>query len=101
MTTIWRPHVRREIPNIDDAKGEVEVPEEVNKGVKRKRAPPTKGPCEHGVKHRSKCKVCSACPHGRRRSVQGVRWVNCEHGRQRLVQGVRWGINLRARSSAH
>ena len=44
------PHVRREIPNIDDAKGEVEVPEEVNKGTKRKRAPPTKGPCEHGVK---------------------------------------------------
>jgi len=25
------------------------------------------GPCEHGVKYRSKCKVCSACPHGRRR----------------------------------
>ena len=67
MTTIWRPHVRRKIPNIDDAKGEVEVPEEVNKGVKRKRAPPTKGPCEHGVKQRSNCKVCSACPHGRRR----------------------------------
>ena len=85
MTTIWRPHVRREIPNIDDAKGEVEVPEEVNKGTKRKRAPPTKGPCEHGVKPRSKCKVCGACPHGRQRS---------------RVQGVRWGINLRARSSA-
>ena len=84
MTTVWRPHVRREIPNIDDAKGEVEVPEEVNKGVKRKRAPPTKGPCEHGVKPRSACKVCSACPHGRRRSVQGVRWVS----------------NMRARSSA-
>ena len=101
MTTVWRPHVRREIPNIGDAKGEVEVPEEVNKGVKRKRAPPTKGPCEHGVKYRSNCKVCSACPHGRRRSqVQGVRWVGiCEHGRMRSrVQGVRWVINLRARS---
>ena len=62
MTTVWRPHVRREIPNIDDAKGEVEVPEEVNKGVKRKRAPPTKGPCEHGVKPRS--------------SVQGVQCLS-------------------------
>ena len=49
------------------------------------REPLHKGPCEHGVKQRSKCKVCSACPHGRRRY---------------RVQGVRWGINLRARSSA-
>ena len=85
MTTVWRPHVRRKIPNIDDAKGEVEVPEEVNKGTKRKRAPRTKGPCEHGVKPRSACKVCSACPHGRRRSVckecGGASF--CEHGRQR------------------
>ena len=32
------------------------------KRTKRKRAPPTKGPCEHGVKYRSNCKVCSACP---------------------------------------
>ena len=73
------------------------------KGTKRKRAPHTKGPCEHGVKYRSNCKVCSACPHGRwRRRVQGVRWCRnlrarsytlsckecggsqiCEHGRQR------------------
>ena len=80
-------------------------------GTKRKRAPPTKGPCEHGVKYRSKCKVCSACPHGKwRKLVQGVRWVSiCEHGRLRsqckecggsqclrarswrsAVQGVRW-----------
>ena len=57
-----------QVPNIDDAEGEVEVPEEVNKGTKRKSAPRTKGPCEHGVKYRSNCKVCSACPHGRRRS---------------------------------
>ena len=42
-TTVWRPRVRLEVPNSDDAKGEVDVPEEVNKGVKRKRAPPTKG----------------------------------------------------------
>ena len=67
MTTVWRPKVRIAVPNIDGAEDEVEVPEEVNKGVKRKRAPRTKGPCEHGVKPRSKCKVCSACPHGRRR----------------------------------
>ena len=118
MTTVWRPHVRREIPNSDDAKVEVEVPEEVNKGVKRKRAPHTKGPCEHGVKYRSKCKVCSACPHGRQRanarsavghqsastvvarSVQGVRWVRNLRARSSApsMQGVRWCINLRARS---
>ena len=39
-TTVWRPRVRIEVPNVDDAEGEVEVPEEVNKGVKRKRAEP-------------------------------------------------------------
>ena len=85
MTTIWRPHVRREIPDIDDAKGEVEVPEEVNKGVKRKRAPRTKGPCEHGVKPRSKCKVCSACPHGRlRHQCKECGGASiCKHGRVR------------------
>ena len=48
MTTVWRPRVRIPVPNIDGAEGEVEVPEEANKGTKRKRAPPTKGPCEHG-----------------------------------------------------
>ena len=54
-------------------------------GVKRKRAPPTKGPCEHGVKYRSQCKVCSACPHGRRRYACkecGGSQI-CEHGRVR------------------
>ena len=89
MTTVWRPRVRIPVPEVDD---EVEVGVEVTeeelltvKGVKRKRAPNTKGPCEHGVKYRSNCKVCSGCPHGRHaRSVQGVRWVR----------------NLRARSSA-
>ena len=84
-TTVWRPRVRIEVPNVDDAEGEVEVPEEVNKGVKRKRAPPTKGPCEHGVKPRSNCKVCGACPHGRKRSrckeCGGA--AICEHGRER------------------
>ena len=87
MTTVWRPHVRREIPNSDDAKVEVEVPEEVNKGVKRKRAPPTKGPCEHGVKYRSNCKVCRACPHGRQRAncKECGGTSICEHGRQRTL----------------
>ena len=86
-TTVWRPRVRLEIPNSDDAKGEVDVPEEVNKGVKRKRAPPTKGPCEHGVKYRSQCKVCNACPHGRRRRECKECGGSslCEHGRQRYV----------------
>ena len=78
--------VRIDVPNIDDAEGEVEAPELLTKkGVKRRRAPPTKGPCEHGVKYRSHCKVCSACPHGRWRSMckecGGPSF--CEHGRQR------------------
>ena len=29
------------------------------KGTKRKRAPPTKGPCEHGVKYRSQCRCAT------------------------------------------
>ena len=63
MPAIWRPNVSGPLPDVDV---EVEVTEDASsKGTKRKRAPPTKGPCEHGVKYRSKCKVCSACPHGR------------------------------------
>ena len=90
MTTIWRPHplvkhikpVEEEVPDDDvpDVKvepvadddginGEDEKKTDLEgKGAKRKRAPPTKGPCEHGVKPRWKCKVCGACPHGRQRS---------------------------------
>ena len=72
MTTVWRPRVRIAVPNIDGADvDEKRRDESTTKGTKRKRAPPTKypkGPCEHGVKKRSKCKVCGACPHGRRRS---------------------------------
>ena len=71
MTTVWRPRVRIEVHDVVAEVGsKAEVPEEellTKKGTKRKRAPPTKGPCEHGVKHRSACKVCSGCPHGRRR----------------------------------
>jgi hypothetical protein len=107
-TTIWRPHwlikpiepVKEEVPDDDVPDVKVEPPADddgINgedgttpsegKGAKRKRAPPTKGPCEHGVKPRSKCKVCSACPHGRRRSrckECGGSQI-CEHGRMRSV----------------
>jgi len=83
MPAIWRPNVGRVLPDVDV---EVGVTEDAsNKGTKRKRAPYTKGPCEHGVKPRSKCKVCGACPHGRQRY-----WCKecgggsvCEHGRIR------------------
>ena len=133
MTTIWRPHwlikhiepVKEEVPDDDVPDVKVEPPADddgINgedgttpsegKGAKRKRAPRTKGPCEHGVKYRSKCKVCSACPHGRRRS-QCKECGGCWNLRARssalicarsavghqsastvvsaLVQGVRWG----------
>ena len=63
--SILRPNVRRALPDEDV---EVGVTEHASsKGTKRKRASKTKGPCEHGVKYRSNCKVCSACPHGKRR----------------------------------
>ena len=68
-TTARRPRVRIAVPDIDSANVDEKRREELTKrGTKRKRAPPTKGPCEHGVKYRSQCKVCGACPHGRRRS---------------------------------
>ena len=86
MTTVWRPKVRIPVPNIDGADvDEKRRDESTTKGTKRKRAPNTKGPCEHGVKRRSKCKVCSACPHGRRRwdcKECGGSQI-CEHGRRR------------------
>ena len=92
MTTWWRPDLERIRAEIAaEAELELEVKVEASdgdgakQGTKRKRAPPTKGPCEHGVKHRSKCKVCSACPHGRRRrqckECGGA--AICEHGRER------------------
>ena len=96
MTTVWRPRVRIPVPDIDGADADENRRDELTtKGTKRKRAPRTKGPCEHGVKTARTCKVCSACPHGRRRSQckecggSGI----CEHGRRaHSVQGVRWGI---------
>ena len=88
MTTVWRPRVRIDVPGVGDAeKTDTSREELTKKGTKRKRAPKHYGPCEHGVKYRSKCKVCSACPHGRRRSRckecggSGI----CEHGRRRTV----------------
>ena len=66
MTTVWRPKVRIAVPDIDGANVDEKRRDELTKkGTKRKMAPRTKGPCEHGVKYRSNCKVCSACPHGR------------------------------------
>ena len=84
MPAIWRPNVRIELSDVDV---EVNATEEeaTKKGTKRKRAPGTKGPCEHGVKYPSNCKVCSACPHGKRRSTCkecGGSQI-CEHGRIR------------------
>ena len=59
-TTIWRPNGRvtlDEDGEVDDTeRGGEEV---TKKGTKRKGAPPTKGPCEHGVKYRSQCR-CAA-----------------------------------------
>ena len=84
MPAIWRPNVSGPLPDVDV---EVEVTEDASsKGTKRKRAPPTKGPCEHGVKPRSNCKVCSGCPHGKWRQLCkecGGASI-CEHGRERF-----------------
>ena len=85
-TTIWRPNVRVTLDEYGEVEDTEQEGEEVTKkGTKRKRGPPAKGPCEHGVKYRSQCKVCRACPHGRQRSRcqecggSGI----CEHGRVR------------------
>ena len=102
MPAIWRPNLRGELCDVDV---EVNATEEevTKKGTKRKRAHYTKGPCEHGVKYRSKCKVCSACPHGK------WRWLCkecggsqiCVHGRERsLCKECGGGGNLRAWPSA-
>ena len=122
MTTVWRPRVRIDVPNVGDAENtDTSRDELTKKGTKRKRAPKHHGPCEHGVKYRSKCKVCGACPHGRQRSQckecggasicehGRVRSICkecgggsiCEHGRVRSVCKECGGCwNLRARSSA-
>ena len=85
-TTIWRPRVRIDVPDVGDVENTDTSREELTtKGTKRKYAPRHYGPCEHGVKYRSKCKVCGACPHGRERSKCkecGGSQI-CEHGRER------------------
>ena len=87
MTTHWRPDLKKLRAEAEaEAKllGDVDAAEQ---GVKRKRAPKTKGPCERGVKWRSQCKVCSACPHGRwRRQCKECGGSSiCEHGRIRTT----------------
>ena len=85
-STIWRPGVRVSLDEYGEVEDTERGGEEVTKqGTKRKRAPRTKGPCEHGVKPRSRCKVCSACPHGKRRSEckECGGGAICEHGRRR------------------
>ena len=88
MTTVWEPDIdelRASVAEMEGSESEEEEKDAMKKGTKRKRAPPTKGPCEHGVKPRSKCKVCNACPHGKWRNYckecggAGI----CEHGRER------------------
>ena len=93
MTTEWQPDIDKllasvaEMEGADDVKAEVEAADGdgANQGVKRKRAPRPTGPCEHGVKWRSRCKVCGACPHGkRRRECKECGGASiCEHGRRR------------------
>ena len=86
MTTVWRPRVRIAVPDIDGADADENRRDELTKkGTKRKIAPRHHGPCEHGVKYRSNCKVCSACPHGRRGSQckECGGTSICEHGRVR------------------
>ena len=92
-TTIWRPNVRVTLDEYGEVEDTESGGEEMTKqGMKRKRAPPTKGPCEHGVKYRSQCKVCGLSAREEALSVQGVRW--CVNLRARsctlLLQGVRW-----------
>ena len=102
MPAIWRPNVRvtlNEDGEVEDTEQEGE--EVTKKGTKRKRAPRTKGPCEHGVKYRSNCKVCSACPHGKWRT----RCKECGgHQSASTVVGALYarsaGRNLRAWPSA-
>ena len=88
MTKVWRPRVRIDVPDVGDVENtDTSREESTKKGTKRKRAPMHFGPCEHGVKYRSRCKVCSGCPHGRRRSQckECGGGSICEHGRQRHV----------------
>ena len=87
MTTVWEPDIEKLRASVAEMErwASEEAEDASNKGTKRKRTPYTKGPCEHGIKYRSQCKVCSACPHGKWRyqckecGGSGI----CEHGRVR------------------
>ena len=59
MTTVWEPDLDELLAIVAETEGRAseEAEDASNKGAKRKRAPRTKGPCEHGVKYRSQCKV--------------------------------------------
>ena len=60
-TTVWQTIVIRDLLlDVNDGPGVAEKEDATEQGVKRKRAPHTKGPCPHGVKYRSACKVCAA-----------------------------------------
>ena len=57
MSTIWRPNLgrlRASVAEMDGSESGDEEKDATKKGVKRKRGPPAKGPCEHGVKYRSR-----------------------------------------------
>ena len=104
MTTVWRPRVRIDVPDVGDVENKDTSREEsTKKGTKRKIAPKHFGPCEHGVKYRSSCKVCVLV-----RTVVGalsarsaVGHAICEHGRQALSSArSAVGHDMRARSSA-
>ena len=83
-TTIWRPKVRIDVPDVGDVDDKDTLREEsTKKGTKRKRAPTHFGPCEHGVKPRSK--------------LQGVQCLSARSSAL-YMQGVRWVRNMRARS---
>ena len=70
-----------------DEYGEVEDTESERggdeEGDEAEESPSQKGPCEHGVKHRSRCKVCSACPHGEAPKCKECGGAQSEHGRLR------------------
>ena len=85
-TTVSRPRVSIDVPDVGDVENtDTSRDELTKKGTKRKIAPRHFGPCEHGVKYLSRCKVCGACPHGRKRSLckECGGGSICEHGRQR------------------
>ena len=84
MTTVWEPDIEKLRASVAEMErwASEEAEDASNKGTKRKRTPYTKGPCEHGIKYRSQCKVCSACPHGKWRYQCKV-CNGCPHGRLR------------------